>query len=97
MTACYNAEISAGSLMPLESRRIAAFLLTHPDDNAWKRALIDDNILQKKAPATAVRQASLIRKRLNTLDANGLEMVAQREQEVVIHLLLGAAVKPSQL
>jgi Putative inner membrane protein (DUF1819) len=97
VTTFYNAEISAGSLMPLESRRIAAFLLTHPDDNAWKRALIDDNILQKKAPATAVRQASLIRKRLNTLDASALEMVAQREQEVVIHLLLVAAVKHSQL
>ena len=97
MTACYNAEISAGSLMPLESRRIAAFLLTHPDDNAWKRALIDDNILQKKAPATAIRLASLIRKRLNTLDATALEMVAQREQEVVIQLLLVAAVKHSQL
>ena len=83
--------------MPLESRRIAAFLLTHPDDNAWKRALIDDNILQKKAPATAIRQARLIRKRLDTLDATALEMVAQREQEVVIHLLLVAAVKHSQL
>jgi hypothetical protein len=83
--------------MPLESRRIAAFLLTHPDYNTWKRALIDDNILQKKAPATAIRQASLIRKRLNTLDATALEMVAQREQEVVIHLLLVAAVKHSQL
>jgi len=97
VTTIYNAEISAGSLMPLESRRIAVFLLTHPDDNAWRQALIDDNILQKKAPGTAVRQASLIRKQLNTLDAKALEMVAQREQEVVIHLLLVAAVKHSQL
>ncbi len=83
--------------MPLESRRIAALLLTHPDDNAWKRALIDDNILQKKAPATAIRQASLIRKRLNALDAKALEMVVQREQEVIIQLLLVAAIKHSQL
>jgi Putative inner membrane protein (DUF1819) len=97
VTAFYNAEISAGSLMPLESRRIAAFLLTHPDDNAWRRALVEDNLLQKRAPATALRQAHLIRKRLNTLDVIALEMVAQREQEVVIHLLLVAAVKHSQL
>jgi hypothetical protein len=83
--------------MPLESRRIAAFLLTHPDDNAWKRALIDDNILQKKAPATAIRQAKLIRKRLNTLDVIAWEMIAHREQEVAIQLLLVAAVRHSRL
>ena len=83
--------------MPLESRRIAAFLLTHPDDNAWRRALIEDNLLQKKAPATALRQASLIRKRLNSLDAIAWDMIANREQEVAIQLLLVAAVRHSQL
>ncbi|MEI6068038.1 MAG: DUF1819 family protein [Methylococcaceae bacterium] len=93
----YNAEISAGSLMPLESRRIAAFLLTHPDDNAWRRALIEDNLLQKKAPATALRQAGLIRNRLNTLEVTAWEMIAHREQEVAIQLLLVAAIRHSQL
>lgn len=83
--------------MPLESRRIAAFLLTDPDDNAWRRALIEDNLLQKKAPATALRQASLIRNRLNTLDASAWEMIANREQDVAIQLLLVAAVRHSQL
>jgi hypothetical protein len=83
--------------MPLESRRIAAFLLTQPDDNAWRRALVEDNLLQKKAPATALRQAKLIRNRLHTLDVSAWEMIAQREQEVVIQLLLVAAVKHSQL
>jgi Putative inner membrane protein (DUF1819) len=97
VTNYYNAELSAGSLMPLESRRIAAFLLTHPDEKKWKRTLIEDNLLQKKAPATALRQAQLIRKRLNTLDFVALEMIANREQDVVIQLLLVAAVKHSQL
>ncbi len=97
MTTYYNAEISAGSLMPLESRRIAAFLLTRPDDTAWRRALIEDNLLQKKAPATALRQAKLIRKRLNTLDVVAFEMIANREQDLVIQLLLVAAVRHSQL
>jgi len=97
MTISYNAEISAGSLMPLESRRIAAFLLTHPDENAWRRALVEDNLLQKKAPSTALRQAKLIRNRLNTLDTSAWEMIAHREQEVAIQLLLVAAVKHSRL
>ena len=83
--------------MPLESRRIAAFLLTHPDDTAWRRALIEDNLLQKKAPATALRQASLIRNRLNTLDETAWDMIAHREQEVAIQLLLVAAIRHSQL
>lgn len=83
--------------MPLESRRIAEFLLTYPDDKAWKRAIVDDNLLQKKAPATALRQASLIRRRLNNLDEAGLDMIAHREQDVTIQLLLIAAIKHSQL
>ena len=57
--------------MPLESRRIAALLLAQPDEAAWRHAIEIDNILQKKAPATARRQATLIRKRLMTLDAQG--------------------------
>ncbi|WAR43353.1 DUF1819 family protein [Methylomonas rapida] len=97
MTNIYNAEISAGSLMPLESRRIAAFLITQPNESVWRRALVEDNLLQKRSPATALRQAKLIRKRLETLDATAWAMIATREQEVSIQLLLVAAVKHSQL
>jgi hypothetical protein len=43
----YNAEISAGSLMPLESKRVAGLLLTEPDNAAWLQAIEVDNILQK--------------------------------------------------
>lgn len=93
----YNAEISAGSLMPLESKRVAALLLTQPDDIAWRDAIEVQNILQKKTPATARRQATLIRKRLMTLDAKAWEMIASREGEVVNQLLLAASVKHSLL
>lgn len=93
----YNAEISAGSLMPLESKRVATLLLTRPDDTAWRDAIEVQNILQKKTPATARRQATLIRKRLMTLDAKAWEMIASREGEVVNQLLLAASVKHSLL
>lgn len=88
----YKAEISAGSLMPLESRRLATFLLTFPDEKTWRHALVEENILQN-----ALRQAKLIRDRLNTVDATALEMIANREQEVSVQLLLVAALKHSQL
>lgn len=93
----YNAEISAGSLLPLESRRIAALLLLAPDQAAWLHAIETENILQKKTPASARRQATLLRRRLTTLDTQAWEMIAERENEVVIQLLLVAAVKHSQL
>ena len=93
----YNAEISAGSLMPLESKRISALLLTAPDDAAWLDAIEIQNILQKKTPSTARRQATLIRKRLNTLNRQAWQMILSRESEVAHQLLLAAAVKHSRL
>lgn len=93
----YNAEISAGSLLPLESRRIAALLLSDPSASAWQHAIETENILQKKTPATARRQATLLRRRLTTLDAQAWKMVTERENEVVIQLLMAAAVKHSHL
>lgn len=83
--------------MPLESRRVAALLLTYPDGATWRKALVEDNILQKKAPATALRQAKLIRNRLNALDVAAWDMIVNCEQDVVIQLLLMAAIKHSQL
>lgn len=93
----YNAELSAGSLMPLESRRIAALLLTHPTPEQWEIALKSDNLLQKKTMATARRQARLIRNRLDTIDDAGLELIASGNQEVAMQMLLVAAIKHSQL
>lgn len=93
----YNAEISAGSLLPLESRRIATLLLTDPDAAAWQHAIETENILQKKTPATARRQARLLRRRLSTLEPAAWKMIAGRESEVVVQLLLAAAVKHSLL
>lgn len=93
----FNAEISAGSLLPLESRRIAKLLLSKPDAATWQHAIEVENILQKKTTATARRQATLLRKRLTTLDAQAWQMITERESEVVNQLLLAAAVKHSQL
>lgn len=56
----YNAEISAGSLMLPESRRIAKLRMGNPSEVDWTEALRGENVLQKKTPATARRQARLI-------------------------------------
>ena len=93
----YNAEISAGSLMLPESRRIADLLLTSPSREQWFAALKLDNLLQKRTPATAYRQAQLIRKRLETLEDEGLKLIATGSHEIAMQLLFAAAVKHSRI
>jgi hypothetical protein len=93
----YNAEISAGSLMLPESRRVAALLLGHPSKEAWNEALRLDNVLQKKSPATSRRMARLIRNRLETLDDQAWQMIAEGSQEVATQALLAAAIKHSRV
>jgi len=95
--AIYNAEISAGSLMLPESRRIATLLLTHPTKEQWFEALKLDNVLQKKSPATARRQARLIRNRLDTLEDESWSLIAEGSQEVATQLLFAAAIKHSRI
>lgn len=93
----YNAEISAGSLMVAESRKLAAFMLGNPTEADWQKALGEDNILQKRSPATARRQARLIRNRLQLLDRQGLELIATREKEVVVQMLFLSCLRHSLL
>jgi hypothetical protein len=95
--ALYNAEISAGSLMLPESRRVARLLLSHPTKAQWLQAIKLDNILQKKTPATALRQASLIRSRLDTLEGEAWLLIAEGPQEVATQLLFAAAIKHSRV
>lgn len=93
----YNTEVSRGSLMTLESKRIAMLLLTEPDAANWKRAIEVENILQKDTVGTAVRQSVLIRKRLATLDATAWKLITERESEVTNQLLFAAAIKQNKL
>ena len=94
--ALYNAEISAGSLMLVESRRIAKLLLGHPTSAQWDAALKDENLLQKK-PSTARRQARLIKNRLDTLDDDGMRLVVEGDGELAGQVLLASALRHSRL
>lgn len=80
-----------------ESRRVARLLLSHPSKEQWADALRLDNILQKKSPATARRQARLIRNRLDTLEDDAWGMIAEGPQEVATQMLFAAAVKHSKV
>jgi hypothetical protein len=93
----YNTELSRGSLLTLESKRIAAVLLTKPDADTWKKAIEVENILQKDTAGTAKRQAKLIKKRLETLDPAAWKLIIQKDSEVTNQLLFAAAIKENKL
>jgi hypothetical protein len=93
----YNAEISAGSLMLRESRKIAALLQQRADEVAWQKALYTDNILQKKVRSTARRMARLIRNRLELMTPELWALVIDGASEVAIQAVMAAAVKHSRL
>lgn len=91
----YNADLSAGSLLPSESRIVAALLLQGDTRAHFDHSIRVDNMLQKASPATALRQARLIRKRLETLPASVWREIATGNKEVATQLMFAAALKHS--
>ena len=87
----YNAEISAGSLLLTESREIARLLLNKANDSDWHNALVVENVLQKKSPASARRMARLIRNRLEVMDEDHWGLVCDSDREVALQALLIAS------
>lgn len=93
----YNAEIVAGALLPNESRVVARELLNRTTGDELKRLLTVDNILQKRSPATAIREAKLIKKRFDLIDEKLLQIIAEGTRQAMIQCLLAAAIKHNNL
>jgi hypothetical protein len=89
--------MAAGSLLLTESRKIARLLLEEPSDEDWSRALLVENILQKKSPASAIRLARLIRNRLTLMSPPLWTFVAEGNKQLATQSLLAAAVKHGRL
>ncbi len=79
-----------------ESRKVAALMLSQPTQAQWDDAIEVENILQK-TPPTARRQARLLRRRLETIDDAGLELIVGAEAEVCVQILLAASIRHSRL
>ena len=63
----YLGDLNGGSLLMTESRIVAEILLKNLSVKEWKQLIVDDNVLQKKSPQTALRFANVIRKRLESM------------------------------
>ena len=97
MTLTYSADLTAGSLKTRESRILADLLLQEADEQAWDKAVYDDNLLQTRNPATAKRLTRLIRKRLILMGPELWRLVRDGSSTVATHAVLAAAVKHSHL
>lgn len=93
----YTGDIVAGALLIPESITIASLLKQDLSSKQWHQAIVVDNLLQKRSPLTAKRQALLIKKRLTLMPSNFWDLVEHPSHEVVIQALLAAAIKQSQL
>lgn len=93
----YKADLLAGSLMLRDSREIARLLLDGAAEAAWYQALVVDNVLQKKSPASARRIASLIRTRLEPMGEDLWRLVCDGSREVALQALFAAAIRHSRL
>ena len=93
----YKADIAGGSLKILESRIIAKLLLDGVDRDAWKHAIEIENVLRKRSPGTAKRQASLIRNRLAMMGPELWELAHHGSVPVATHAVFAAAIKHSTL
>ena len=93
----YKADITAGSLKVAESRIVAGLLLRKVNADGWEKAIIEDNVLQTRSEATAIRIGRLIRKRLELMNPDLWGLVRDGTGTVATHSVLAAAVKHSPL
>ena len=93
----YYGDIVAGSLLIAESRIVAKLLLQNTDERGWHQAIVVDNLLQKRSPVAAKRQARLIKNRLALMKPALWRMVYEGTKDVAIQALLAAAIKHSRL
>lgn len=93
----YKANITAGSLLVPESRKVAQLLLEEVGKAGWKDAIENQNILQRRSIATAKRIASLIRARLKLMEPALLELVINGDSIVATHAVFASAIKHCQL
>jgi len=93
----YKADIAGGALKLPESRIVARLLIEGVSAEEWRRAIEDENVLQKRSPGTAARQASLLRARLQTMTPDLWYLVCDGSKETATHALLAAAIKHSPL
>lgn len=93
----YDSDLGGGSLQVRDCRVIAELLLANADEGKWKEAVQLENRLQKRSPATAKRQASALRKRLERLDEPFWRALRDGDDELATQVAFVAALERNLL
>jgi hypothetical protein len=93
----YDSDLVGGSLMVRESRVIADLLLQGATAEQWHAAIQQQNMLQKRSPASAKRVAQAIRKRLERLDTPFWRALRDGDDELATQVAFCAALERNLL
>lgn len=93
----YIGDLIGGSLMIRESQLIAELLLKQPSGEQWHEAIIEQNILQKRSAASAKRNAATIKKRVENLGEQFLQLLANSSASEANQLMFAAILINSPL
>jgi len=89
----YTANITVGALLVPESRKIADLMLKKVTVEEWKKAIEEENILQKLSVASSKRVASFIKARLGMMTSDLWKMVRDGDSILTTQALFAAAIK----
>lgn len=93
----YLGDLIGGSLMITEAQLIAELLLSEPSKEQWDEAIVEQNILQKRSPASAKRNAATIKKRIANLGNKFLSALVNANHEEAAQLMMAATLINSPL
>lgn len=93
----YTATITSASLRLRESRIVAGLLIDGVDADAWKEAVLEENVLQMHSVESIKRISRLLRARLEPMGKGLWEIVRDGDREQATQAAFAAAVKNSRL
>ncbi len=93
----YSANLSKGTLKLPESRVICGLLLEGMTPEQWRNAIVAENVLQKKSPASALTTAAYLKQRFDLSHPDVWRLVCDGSSSVATHAALAATIKHSHL
>ena len=93
----YDSDLVGGSLQVRESRIVADLMLRGLSADEWQQAIMVDNLLQKRAPATAKRIAQSIRKRLERMEPEFWRALRDGDDDLATQVAFCAALERNLL
>lgn len=93
----YDSDLIGGSLQVRESRIVADLLLQDASAEQWHEVIQQQNLLQKRTPASAKRVAQALRKRLERLDAPFWRAIRDGDDQLATQVVFCSALERNLL